>query len=362
MSPTETPARPSTETAPPLLSHMRDHADVFCCPLCGGPLRVAGERIECGACGRAFGHDAGIPLLFVNEGQAAPTDEVTDRVRSFYEQHPFPSYDDVEDVGALMQRADAGMFPRWLRSQVPFGVKVLEVGCGTGQMSNFLGVGQRTVFGADMSLPSLRLAQRFRDENGLSRVGFYQMNLFRPAFRPESFDLVVCSGVLHHTAEPFRAFRTIARLVKPGGYILLGLYNTYGRLLTDVRRWIFRLTGDRMKFLDRHWRDGGKGLTARWTWYLDQYRNPHESKHTYGEVLRWLDTTGFGFVSALPRITAAATASDHEEIFTPQPRGSRIDRGLVQARLMLAGREGGFFLITGRKRRPADARAREDGR
>ena len=57
---------------------------------------------------------------------------------------------------------------------------------------------------------------------------------------PESFDLVISNGVLHHTAEPFRAFQTISGLVKPGGYILVGLYHRWGRLVTDFRRRVFR--------------------------------------------------------------------------------------------------------------------------
>jgi len=331
---------------------MREHQEIFCCPLCNGPLEVVEEQIVCAQCGRRFQLDGGIPLLFAMDDRAAPTDDVTSRVKSFYERNPFPSYDDVEDVGTLIQKANAGLFARWLKDQIPFNVKVLEVGCGTGQMSNFLGASQRTVFGTDMSLPSLQMAQRFRDENALARVGFYQMNLFRPAFKPESFDLVICNGVLHHTAEPSRAFQTISSLVKPGGYILIGLYNRYGRFLTDVRRKIFNLTGDRMKFLDRSWRDTGKGITARWTWYLDQYRNPHESKHTYGEVLQWFDRTGFTFVSSLPRITPFPTEPDHDGIFTPQPRGSLLDRGLVQAHLLFSGKEGGFFLMIGKRGLP----------
>ena len=51
------------------------------------------------------------------------------------------------------------------------------------------------------------------------------MNLFRPVFKAETFDVVICSGVLHHTSDPLTGFQSISKLVKKGGYIIIGLYN-----------------------------------------------------------------------------------------------------------------------------------------
>ena len=83
---------------------------------------------------------------------------------------------------------------------------------------------------------SLKLAQRFRKQNQIANVSFVQMNLFRPVFKAESFDVVVSNGVLHHTSDPFLGFQTISRLVKRGGFLVIGLYNKYSRLTTDFRR------------------------------------------------------------------------------------------------------------------------------
>ncbi len=92
-----------------------------------------------------------------------------------------------------------------------------------GELSNFLSMRWgRTVFATDLSLASLRLGQEFKVRNQLENVAFFQMNLFRPAFRPEAFDVVICSGVLHHTGNPFLVFQTVSRLVRHGGYISAG--------------------------------------------------------------------------------------------------------------------------------------------
>jgi SAM-dependent methyltransferase len=336
------------ETTSPL-THMRDRLELFACPACGSSLVVANDEVVCDGCGCRYRSEAGIPLLFDSGRERAASDEVTSRVRSFYEEHPFPNYEGLDDVGALIRKANTGHFGRWLNEQVPYDVDVLEVGCGTGQLSNFLGIAQRAVFGVDMTLASLRLGENFRRNNHLQRVGFYQMNLFRPAFRPGVFDLVICNGVLHHTARPQVGFEVISRLVKPGGYVLVGLYNTFGRFLTHARRLVFRLTGDRLRFLDPRCRTLDAAHEKSVTWYLDQYRNPHESSHTYGEVLRWFKETGFSFVSSLPPLTGGKGSDGEVRLFKPHPQGDLLDRVLVQTQLLFQGGEGGFFIMIGRK-------------
>ena len=179
---------------------------------------------------------------------------------------------------------------------------MIECGCGTGQLTNFLSIANRTVVGADLCLNSLKMATAFKDKNELDRAHFLQMNLFRPCFKPAIFDLVISNGVLHHTARsvPWTCNRS-RRLVKPGGYLLVGLYHRYGRLATDIRRWVFNATNDRFMFLDRHAVDSRVSAAKRRSWFMDQYKNPHESKHTVGEVLGWLDRIGFEFVHAIPK-------------------------------------------------------------
>jgi ubiquinone/menaquinone biosynthesis C-methylase UbiE len=232
---------------------------------------------------------------------------------------------------------------------LPFNIRVLEVGCGTGQMSNFLGVAKRYVFATDMCLNSLKLGEEFRRKNGLDNVGFYQMNLFKPIFKDESFPVVICNGVLHHTGDPFGGFKTIARLVKRKGYILVGLYNKYGRLITDLRRIIFKITGDRFKFLDPRLRD--RIDKRKESWFLDQYKNPHESKHTIGEVLEWFDKTGFDFIYGIPNPKAFEGFDLDDNIFKPHPKGNRFDHFITQLQLFFNGsKEGGFFIMIGRKR------------
>lgn len=321
------------------------------CPACGSRFREGAGELVCADSAHRFEIDSGIPLLFWPNDWDGKED-VTRIVKSFYEENPFPNYDDLESAQSLREKAQRGYFARWLDDQIPFGARILEVGCGTGQLSNFLGLRWgRTVYGADLCLNSLRLGMGFKKTHGIDNTVFVQMNLFKPVFAEASFDIVICNGVLHHTSDPYLGFQSIARLVAPGGHIIIGLYNTYGRLTTDLRRWIFKRTGDTFKFLDPRLRTRGLSSTRKHIWYMDQYEHPHESKHTFGELQDWFAREGFDFVSGIPKPVAFGTFSENEEIFKKQPAGSRFDHFIVQATMLLkGGAEGGFYTMVGQKR------------
>src|SRR5262249_7129041 len=172
---------------------------------------------------------------------------------------------------------------------------------GTGQLSNYLGLTWgRTVFATDVCINSLTLGHRFEEMHDIGRVAFVQMNLFRPAFQPDTFDFIVSNGVLHHTGDARGGFRSMLRCLRPGGIIIIGLYNAFARLTTDARRLIFRLTRDRLTGLDPRLRREALNPARRRAWFMDQYNHPHESKHTFDEVLRWFDESGVEFVNSIP--------------------------------------------------------------
>lgn len=319
---------------------------LLACSYCRGPMQVHEAGLRCRACGRTFAFEDDIPLLFAPSDPGQFDRDVTDLVRQFYEENPFPNYEETDDVGALLEKARRGVFARLLDEQLPFGIRILECGCGTGQLSNFLGIARRAVFGTDVCLNSLRLANGFRKRNGLRYVHFLQMNLFRPVFPPGAFDVVISNGVLHSTSDTYLGFQTLSGLVKPGGYLIIGLYHRYGRLATDLRRMIFRLTGGRMLFLDPRLRKEGLGKARRASWYADQYLHPHEKKYTVGEVLRWLEPNGLHLVKSIPKTRFQSRFTLDEKLFEPEAPGRPVERALIELGQTFTGdREGGFFTV-----------------
>jgi carbamoyltransferase len=323
-------------------------------PMTGEPLVMTPAEAVNPATGARYPVVEGIPRLFVPTEGPAQGQDVTDIVKQFYEQTPFPNYDDLDNHRALLEKARSGLFARLLNEQMPYNARVVEIGCGTGQLTNFLAIAHRSVLGVDVCLNSLRLAQRFKQAHSLEWAAFAQMNLFRPALKDGFFDVVISNGVLHHTADCRGAFHRISRLVKPGGYVVVGLYNAYSRQLHYARRALFRGTGLTHRWLDPHF---GKVSAAgkREAWFQDQYCHPHESCHTLGEVLGWMDECDLEFINAIPKPAPGPALVAGEPLFAPRDRGTALSRMLSQLAAMGNGyREGGFFIMIGR-RRPSEA-------
>jgi SAM-dependent methyltransferase len=309
----------------------------------------AGAYVSEGDPNVVFPIEEGIVRAFVPHEPAAG--DVTETIKAFYEENPFPNYEGTEDVGSLIEKSVARGFPEMLNRSIPPNATVLEVGSGTGQLGNFLSIAGRRVLSTDLCLNSLRLAERFRAANGLQNVTFAQMNLFRLPLQAERFDVVICTGVLHHTADPHGGFRGLLPLVKPGGYVLVGLYNRYGRVKTRVRRRLARVWGERVAALDPYLRAYGVTRDKRRAWFMDQYRNPHESLHTMDETLEWFDEAGIRFVRGLPSTVLGSRFSlDYRSsLLDEEPRGSRLDRLFSQLQQLLQDTEGGLFVMIGRK-------------
>lgn len=275
---------------------------------------------------------------------------LTGKVKSFYNETPFPNYDDVDTVGDLIRKAQRSQFAQMLDEQVPLKAKVLECGCGTGQLSNFLSVKGRDVVAADLSMSALKLGQQFARSQSLETVNFINMDLFSLPVLNDTFDLVISNGVIHHTNDPRGALKSLGRLVKPGGYISIGLYHYWGRIITDIRRLIFRHSGLRFKFLDPNLR--GEKLTIKQkSWFNDQYCHPHESKHTIRETYSWFEDAGFNCVRSIPSTKLWDSLSPDEPLFKDQDRPSSVEALLKEMSFILNGsKEGGFFIVIARKR------------
>src|SRR6266850_3935313 len=120
-------------------------------------------------------------------------DEVAHRVRQFYEACSFPGYEEVETPFDLAEKAGRGVYMQLLDRQLPWSARV-----------NFLSMMERRVVGIDLWYNSLRKGQALKERFELGSARFVQMNLFRPAFREQSFDYVFSNGVLHHMADAVR--------------------------------------------------------------------------------------------------------------------------------------------------------------
>ena len=274
---------------------------------------------------------------------------VTQKIRRFYEHYSFPGYDAIDTTDTLQRKAEHNLYISLVNQQLPQTATVLEIGCGTGQLANLLGITNRRVIGVDLSFNSLKLAQNFKRQEFIDTTHFIQMDIFHPCFPPKTFDVTLSHGVLHHTANPEQAFAIMVSLTKPGGLIILGLYNSFGRALTNVRRHLFHRFG-RLDFLDYYLCQSDFPERKKQIWFKDQYQNPHESQHTIDEVLSWFDAHKIHFLNSIPKITPLDRLTPKEHLFNPHRRGTKLEHLISELFWSITqAREGGLFVLIGRK-------------
>jgi 2-polyprenyl-3-methyl-5-hydroxy-6-metoxy-1,4-benzoquinol methylase len=307
-------------------------------------IELAADGLRSQVTGQVFPFVDGIPSLFAVEGKS---EDIRKRVQDFYEDNPFPSYEGLEEFGELVNKGRHNPFTRDLLSAVGYNKLVLECGCGTGQLSHYLQLNNNHVLGVDMTLSSLKLALEHKARNHLPRSSFAQMNIFDLAIKDDSFDVVISHGVLHHTADARRAFSCVARKAKPGGIVMVGLYNSYARIMTWLRSKLVGVFGNRIDYVVRNRIHDERKAQI---WIQDQYFNPHETWHSIGEVLRWFEEDGIEFMNCYPRILGSS-GEDDPAFFAPSDPGTSYQRAITQLSwLGTIAREGSLFDVIGRRK------------
>jgi len=318
----------------------REALELLACPRCRRSLSAG---LRCEGCGREYAAPEGIPDLRLE------ADPRTEAVRAFYADAPFPGYPPRDSQAALRARAERSELVRLLDGSIAGDARVVEVGCGTGQMSLFLATADRIVIGADLSRPSLRLAEEARLRFGIERAFFVETDLRSPGLREGSFDVVVANGVLHHTPDPRASFAAMARLARPGGKVVVGLYNAIARIPHRLRRGIARLSGFRLVPFDPVLRARRNEPARREAWLRDQYQHVEEHRHTVGEVRRWFRDNGIEWLRAVPDTLLGTDPPASSDLFQPAGDDWAVEDALAQiswARTL--AHEGGLFVAVGR--------------
>jgi SAM-dependent methyltransferase len=274
-------------------------------------------------------------------------DTRTEIVRRFYEQAPFPDYPPRATLSWLRARAERSEFARLIDRAIPGDARVVEIGCGTGQMSLYLAHADRVVISADLTRASLTLGAAAARRFGLDQVQFIETDLHYPGMRAGAFDVVYSSGVLHHTPDPSAAFARIVRLARPGGMIVLGVYNAFARIPLRARRLVARLSGYRFIPCDPVLRDRESETARRKAWMRDQYQHPEEHRHTLAEVQGWFAENGVEYLRTYP---SAMLCQGSEELFTAAEDNWCFEGWLAQLGWIGAlAHEGGLFVTVGRR-------------
>jgi len=163
------------------------------------------------------------------------SDGVSQRVQEQYEESPYPKWIKAVSTATALTLDDylGSQFPA--AAFRPYGrrdaLDILVAGCGTGQhpvqtARQFCGA---CVLAIDLSLSSLCYAQRKTAELGVDNIEYAQADIMQLGELSQRFDVIESVGVLHHLADPVAGWRTLLGLLRPGGFMHLGLYSETAR-------------------------------------------------------------------------------------------------------------------------------------
>lgn len=228
--------------------------------------------------------------------------EKEEKVKELYEKYPYPSRTDTSEKKL---KSFALWTAKSIKKDNSFwkGKTILELGCGTGELSVGLALYGAKVTAIDFSSTSIKKAKKLADKKCKKNKPIYILKNILEIKENEfnkKFDIVIALGSLHHTLNAKKGFQIGCEHLKENGIILIGLYNRYSRTRHRLKRIFVRLiAGDNIEkriklgeiFFDKN---TPKERIA------DKFGQIHESYHSINEILKWFEEQNIEFIGSKP--------------------------------------------------------------
>jgi SAM-dependent methyltransferase len=176
------------------------------------------------------------------------TDPRSDVVTRQYEKYRYP--EPIQDVEAWLHHNWEWFDPShasrvlWPDREYKRDLDILIAGCGTNQASVFAFANpDAKITAVDISQPSLDNQRYLKEKHGLWNLDLRLLPIEELPTLGMDFDLIVSTGVLHHTADPKVSMKALADCLRPDGAIGCMLYAKYGRIGVEVMESVFRDLG-----------------------------------------------------------------------------------------------------------------------
>jgi len=262
-------------------------------------------------------------------------------VKDFYERYPYPQpIDDLENYRKRWQdpnrrRADFHLFC----TSKPYteARTILIAGCGTSQAAKHAArCPEARVVGIDFSAVSVRHTEDLQRKHDLRNLAVHQLSIERVSDLGLTFDEIVCTGVLHHLANPEAALRALRGVLAPDGAMHLMVYAPYGRAGIYMLQEFCRHVGIRAG--DEEIQDLIVALGALPAGHplarllhdapdfrqeaalADALLNPHDRAYSVPELMDYITRAGLMF----SRWVRQAPYSPHCGVMSRLPQASRI--------------------------------------
>lgn len=161
---------------------------------------------------------------------------ITEEIKKFYSNLHFPGRYNRKDLKFYEEQGIHNIYLREINTVMRDGIDVLDVGCGTGLVSNlFADTYKKSNFTAVDFSDSIDYASNFAEANDIKNVSWIKQDflLFETNHK---YDVIICCGVLHHIPQYQQALDKIKNLLKANGKLVLAVYNPWGKILKQFFR------------------------------------------------------------------------------------------------------------------------------
>ncbi len=213
--------------------------ELLCCPKCSGELscvsvkeedgEIVEGRLECAGCGVTYPIEETIPRFVERDNYAD----------SFGYQWNLFSRTQLDSYNGKTQSAERfysetgwtkeGLKDKW----------ILDAGCGAGRFLDVATQSEANVVGIDMS--SAIDASR-KNLEGRKNLHLIQASIYELPFRAGAFDACYCIGVIQHTPDPAKTMSSLPKFVKPGGEVVVTIYERKPWSLLYSKYWYRPIT------------------------------------------------------------------------------------------------------------------------
>ena len=174
-------------------------------------------------------------------------DKISIKVMKQYEDNPYPrwnyGFSFTDKKYSIIESINNDISPNSIKLDSKSTIekpRILIAGCGTGQqVLQAQRYKNAEITAIDLSKSSLSYAQRKLNELRVNNVKIIQMDLQDVCLLNKKFDIIECSGVLHHMRNPEDGLKSLINVLKNDGFIKLGLYSELARKnIKEVREYI----------------------------------------------------------------------------------------------------------------------------
>jgi len=272
-----------------------------------------------------------------------------DPIRDFYTSHPFPPpIENLDRAREMWQdenihRAEHHLL--WPEKEYRADLDVLIAGCGTWQAAKYaISHPKARVVGIDVSSTSLEHTERLKQNYNLTNLEARQLAVENVAELDQRFDLIICTGVLHHLVDPDAGLRALRSVLKPDGAMNLMVYAPYGRggvyMMQEYCRRLSVGTSQEeiqnlmmvLRYLPEHHpllaTQGGSRQFPNADALADAVLNPRDRSYSVSQLFDFVESNGLqlsrwywqaaylpqcGFVSSSPHASKLAALPEREQ-------------------------------------------------